>query len=182
MSSSSKSITDFFSPPSKRIKISEALISKPTIISAHSKSGPDNDDDGSNLSVEQRTKIEFNKSHARARINLKICADRVSKSKEEGKFVKLEELLVEETWIEALSGEFEKSYVKTLSAFVEKEISGSVPMYPPTHLIFNAMNSTPFNKVKAVIIGQSSVSRSTSTHGRGCFLVQGEKTDLDGVD
>ncbi|KAI3953008.1 hypothetical protein MKX01_028700 [Papaver californicum] len=151
-SSSSKFITDFFSPPPKRIKISEALISKPTIISAHSKSGPDND--GSNLSIEQRTKIEFNKSLARAKRNLRICTDRVSKSKEEGKFVKLEELLVEETWIEALSGEFEKSYVKTLSAFVEKEISGSVPMYPPTHLIFNAMNSTPFNKVKAVIIGQ----------------------------
>ncbi|XP_026383024.1 uracil-DNA glycosylase, mitochondrial-like [Papaver somniferum] len=152
--SSSKSITDFFSPPPKRIKISETLISKPTTISAHSKSGPDNVDDGSSLSVEQKTKIEFNKSLARAKRNLKICTDRVSKSKEEGKFVKLEELLVEETWIEALSGEFEKAYVKTLSTFVEKEISGNVPIYPPTHLIFNAMNSTPFDRVKAVIIGQ----------------------------
>ncbi|KAI3927453.1 hypothetical protein MKW92_044443 [Papaver armeniacum] len=141
-------------PPPKRIKISETLISKPTIISAHSKSGPDNVDDGSSLSVEQKTKIEFNKSLARSKRNLKICTDRVSKSKEEGKFVKLEELLVEETWIEALSGEFEKAYVKTLSTFVEKEISGNVPIYPPTHLIFNAMNSTPFDRVKAVIIGQ----------------------------
>ncbi|MCL7028107.1 hypothetical protein MKW94_019158 [Papaver nudicaule] len=180
MSSSSKPITDFFSPPSKRIKISETLVSKPTAISVHSESGPD----GSSLSIEERTKIEFNKSLARAKQNLKICTDRVSKSKgmsisrvlqfrdlkgfscdltrflfflfflEEGKFVKLEELLVEETWVEELSGEFEKSYVKTLSAFVEKEISGNVPIYPPTHLIFNALNSTPFDRVKAVIIGQ----------------------------
>lgn len=69
--------------------------------------------------------------------------------------MKLEELLVEETWMEVIRGEFEKPYAKSLGKFVETEIcGGAVPVYPPQHLIFNALNSTPFDGVKAVILGQ----------------------------
>lgn len=69
--------------------------------------------------------------------------------------LKLEELLVEETWLEALPGELQKPYARNLCEFVESEIcGGSVPIYPPPHLIFNALNTTPFDNVKAVIIGQ----------------------------
>jgi len=69
--------------------------------------------------------------------------------------VKLEELLVEETWLDAIPGELQKPYALTLSKFVESEISsGDDVVYPPTHLIFNALNSTPFDRVKAVILGQ----------------------------
>lgn len=70
-------------------------------------------------------------------------------------YVKLEELLVEETWSEVLSGELQKPYAKKLCEFVENEICrGSTPIYPPQHLIFNALNTTSFDNVKAVIIGQ----------------------------
>lgn len=69
--------------------------------------------------------------------------------------VKLEELLVEETWSDVLSGELQKPYAKKLCQFVESEIcNGGIPIYPPQHLIFNALNTTPFDRVKAVIIGQ----------------------------
>lgn len=68
--------------------------------------------------------------------------------------MKLQELLIEETWLEALPGEFQKPYAGNLCKFVEKEISGGVPIYPPLHLIFNALNTTSFDRVKAVIIGQ----------------------------
>jgi uracil-DNA glycosylase len=69
--------------------------------------------------------------------------------------VKLEELLVEESWLEALSCEFQKSYVVNLAKFVETEIcSRDDYIYPPQHLIFNALNTTPFHSVKAVILGQ----------------------------
>lgn len=62
---------------------------------------------------------------------------------------------MEETWLKALPGELQKPYATNLCKFVEREISGgSVPIYPPQHLIFNALNSTPFDRVKAVIIGQ----------------------------
>ena len=69
--------------------------------------------------------------------------------------MKLEELVVEDTWLTALPSELNKPYAVNLSKFVESEISGGgVPIYPPTHLIFNALNSTPFDRVKAVILGQ----------------------------
>lgn len=67
--------------------------------------------------------------------------------------MKLEELLVEESWLEALPGELQKPYAVNLSKFVETEICGG-DVYPPPHLIFNALNSTPFHHVKAVILGQ----------------------------
>lgn len=75
---------------------------------------------------------------------------------EEGSgYVKLEELLAEETWLEVLHGELQKPYAKRLCEFVEKEIKDSgVDIFPPQHLIFNALNTTPFDRVKAVIIGQ----------------------------
>lgn len=69
----------------------------------------------------------------------------------------LSELLVEESWLKALPGELHKPYAKTLSDFLEREIiadSKSPPIYPPQHLIFNALNTTPFDRVKTVIIGQ----------------------------
>lgn len=69
--------------------------------------------------------------------------------------MKLGELLVEETWKEVLSEELQNPYAKTLDKFVETEIcSGKTPIHPPQHLIFNALNTTPFDRVKAVIIGQ----------------------------
>lgn len=72
-------------------------------------------------------------------------------------YVPLTELLVEESWLKALPGELQKPYAKTLSDFLEREIitdSKGPPIYPPQHLIFNALNTTPFDRVKAVIIGQ----------------------------
>lgn len=75
--------------------------------------------------------------------------------------MKLEELLVEETWRDALLGELQKPYAKNLCKFLESEICSSIngnirnpAIYPPQHFIFNALNSTPFDRVKAVILGQ----------------------------
>lgn len=57
--------------------------------------------------------------------------------------------------MEALHGELQKPYAKTLCEFVRSEIcSSGVHIYPPQHLIFNALNSTPFDRVKTVILGQ----------------------------
>lgn len=68
--------------------------------------------------------------------------------------VKLEELLVEQTWLEALPGELQKPYAKNLCKFVGQEMSSSIPIYPPPYLIFNTLNSTTFDNVRVVIIGQ----------------------------
>ncbi|XP_023758176.1 uracil-DNA glycosylase, mitochondrial [Lactuca sativa] len=175
---SAKAITDFF-PPAKRSKVVAAAASslesssKKSILSVSQKpttnavpfpsTTPESVDGSgvqlspsSNLNEEQKLRVQFNQSLAKAKRNLKICAGRVSKSTSgEGLgSMKLEELLVEETWLEALPGEFQKPYAKKLSEFVKAEIQSPIPIYPPQHLIFNALNSTPFDKVKAVIIGQ----------------------------
>lgn len=55
---------------------------------------------------------------------------------------------------EALKEEFEKPYFEKISQFLRKEIQAGKIIYPPGKLIFNAYNSTPFDKVKVVIIGQ----------------------------
>ncbi|KAK9185244.1 hypothetical protein WN943_025599 [Citrus x changshan-huyou] len=88
-------------------------------------------------------------------VSRKLPLSSKSSGKEGSGYVKLEELLAEETWLEVLHGELQKPYAKRLCEFVEKEIKDSgVDIFPPQHLIFNALNTTPFDRVKAVIIGQ----------------------------
>ncbi|KAI3730399.1 hypothetical protein L1987_61569 [Smallanthus sonchifolius] len=198
---SSKAITDFF-PPSKRSKGAAAVPSSfepsikrssisvpqnPTTTCAALSTPPESiDDDGhttvqpsssSNLTAKQKIRVQFNQSLANAKRNLRICAERVSNSTS-GKglgILKLEDLLVEETWLEAIPGEFQKPYAKKLSEFVDSEIQSSTPIYPPQHLIFNALNSTPFDKVKAVIIGQDPYHGPGQAMGLSFSVPQGIK-------
>ena len=187
MASKTKTLTDFFAPlqhqPSaKRLK--QTMVS--SLGTKCDADGVSSAGDGpSALSDAEKSRVELHKSIARAKRNLRICAQKVSDSKGTkrqkrrnkkflsfprndlrsfgvsmaggggGGYVKLAELLVEETWLEALRGEFEKPYAKSLCKFVETEIrGGAVPVYPPPHLVFNALNSTRFDGVKAVILGQ----------------------------
>jgi len=61
---------------------------------------------------------------------------------------------IEDSWYAALEQEFEKSYFKEISAYLKKEIKAGKTIFPPVPQIFNAFNSTPFNKVKIVLLGQ----------------------------
>ena len=60
---------------------------------------------------------------------------------------------IEESWRQRLQPEFDKPYFADLTAFVRQEYAAG-PCYPPGSKIFNAFNSTPFDKVKVVILGQ----------------------------
>lgn len=60
---------------------------------------------------------------------------------------------IEPSWRQYLQPEFETAYFKQLTDAVRQEYKNG-PCYPPGHLIFNAFNLTPFDKVKVVIIGQ----------------------------
>ncbi|XP_065851857.1 uracil-DNA glycosylase, mitochondrial [Euphorbia lathyris] len=149
----SKTIRDFLQP-AKRFKFSSSSPStSPKSLPIFTATA---DSSSAALSPDQISRIQINKLRAKSKRNLNLCLQLISNSKTEGLgYVKLEELLVEETWVEALPGELQKSYAKTLCKFLESEIScGTVPIFPPQHLIFNALNSTPFDSVKAVIIGQ----------------------------
>lgn len=60
---------------------------------------------------------------------------------------------IEPSWKQWLQPEFDSPYFKQLTDTVRQEYKNG-PCYPPGHLIFNAFNLTPFDKVKVVIIGQ----------------------------
>ncbi|KAL6651818.1 hypothetical protein ACP70R_010743 [Stipagrostis hirtigluma subsp. patula] len=139
-----KTIADFFVRPAKRLR---AAAPAPAASLSSSSSAS-----ASSLPPEQRRRADTNLALARARRNLRLAE---SKAKASEGAAKLEELLVEETWLEALPGELRKPYALELCRFVTHErLHGPLPVYPPPHLVFHALHATPFDRVKAVIIGQ----------------------------
>jgi uracil-DNA glycosylase len=76
---------------------------------------------------------------------------------------------IEESWKQRLKGEFTKDYFLKLASYVKEEYH-SKTIYPPGNLIFNAFNLCPFDRVKAVIIGQDPYHGPDQAHGL-CFSV-----------
>lgn len=60
---------------------------------------------------------------------------------------------IEESWKKVLANEFDKDYFVQLVDFVKQAYKTKV-IYPPAAKIFAAFDSTPFNEVKVVILGQ----------------------------
>ena len=58
------------------------------------------------------------------------------------------------SWLAVIGDELEKPYMQALRAFLSHEKAAGKVIYPPSPLIFNAFNHTPFDKVRVVIIGQ----------------------------
>ena len=58
------------------------------------------------------------------------------------------------SWQAVIGDEFNKPYMQALHAFLQHEKAAGKIVYPPSPLIFNAFNHTPFEQVRVVIIGQ----------------------------
>ena len=72
---------------------------------------------------------------------------------------------LEPGWLDQLDSEFSESYMQNLKQFlVEEKAKGSV-IYPAGGEYFNALNSTPFNSVKVVILGQDPYHGPGQAHG-----------------
>ena len=76
---------------------------------------------------------------------------------------------IDESWYKVLHEEFEKDYFFKLKEFLLKEKKQSI-IYPPGDQIFTAFNSTPFDQVKVVILGQDPFHGEGQAHGL-CFSV-----------
>lgn len=76
---------------------------------------------------------------------------------------------IENSWKSQLQHEFNKPYFKELTQFVRQEY-GTARIYPPAKLIFNAFDSTPFDDVKVVIVGQDPYHKPGQADGL-CFSV-----------
>lgn len=78
---------------------------------------------------------------------------------------------LEPGWLAVLHQEFEKDYMKNLKSFLQQEKEKGAVIYPKGADIFNALNTTPFNAVKVVILGQDPYHGAGQAHGLS-FSVQ----------
>lgn len=76
-----------------------------------------------------------------------------------------------ESWKVRLKNEFDKPYMQHLKHFLKDEKAAGKVIYPKGKDIFNALNSTPFEKVKVVVLGQDPYHGPNQAHGL-CFSVQ----------
>lgn len=74
------------------------------------------------------------------------------------------------SWDEVLESEFSKGYYRSLREFLKEEYRAAT-VYPGMHDIFNALKFTPYDRVKAVILGQDPYHQPGQAHGL-CFSVQ----------
>jgi uracil-DNA glycosylase len=78
---------------------------------------------------------------------------------------------LEESWLGLLDSEFEQRYMASLRGFLVDEKRKGKRVYPPGDQIFAALDMTPVEKVKVVIIGQDPYHGAGQAHGL-CFSVQ----------
>ena len=71
---------------------------------------------------------------------------------------------IEEQWYKALKDEFEADYFADIKSFLIEEKKQHI-VFPPSSLIFNAFNLTPFDDVKVVILGQDPYHNIGQAHG-----------------
>lgn len=83
------------------------------------------------------------------------------------------EVKIESSWKEMLKSEFEKGYFKQLVLHLKMEKMAGKTIFPPGTLLFNAFEKTPFNEVKAVLIGQDPYHGKGQAHGLSFSVPQG---------
>jgi uracil-DNA glycosylase len=79
---------------------------------------------------------------------------------------------IDESWKEILKEEFESDYFKSLKDFLLKE-KQQYKIYPPGSLIFSAFNTTPFDEVKVVILGQDPYHGEAQANGMSFSVNEG---------
>ena len=72
---------------------------------------------------------------------------------------------LDDSWKEALADEFQQPYFKDLKAFLLHEREEGRTFYPPGKLIFHALDTTPFDQVRVVILGQDPYHGPGQAHG-----------------
>ena len=76
-----------------------------------------------------------------------------------------------DSWLAQLQDEFDQPYMQELRKFLVQQKRHGKTVYPPGDLIFNALNSTPFDQIKVVILGQDPYHGPEQAHGL-CFSVR----------
>jgi uracil-DNA glycosylase len=89
----------------------------------------------------------------------------------EQQLAKLNKVQLDESWKYGLSEFLLSPKMDELKAFLIEEKKADKTIYPPNHLIFNALNTTPLDRVKVVILGQDPYHGPNQAYGLS-FSVQ----------
>jgi len=81
------------------------------------------------------------------------------------------DIQLEAGWLAQLQGEFDQPYMQSLREFLRTEKDKGKIIYPRGGEFFAALNSTPIEAVKVVILGQDPYHGPGQAHGL-CFSVQ----------
>lgn len=79
------------------------------------------------------------------------------------------------SWQKFLSSEFEKDYMINLQSFLKEEKVSNQIIFPESENYFKALNITPFDKVKVVILGQDPYHGMGQANGLSFSVPQGIK-------
>lgn len=77
----------------------------------------------------------------------------------------VKQVQLEKSWMSKLEPEFKKSYMLDLKSFLKKQKDAKKIIYPKGSEFFTALNLTPLDKVKVVIIGQDPYHGPGQAHG-----------------
>lgn len=76
-----------------------------------------------------------------------------------------------DSWKAALSDEFDRPYMHDLKTFLQREKAGGKHIFPKGAEYFRALDLTPLDDVRVVILGQDPYHGAGQAHGL-CFSVQ----------
>jgi uracil-DNA glycosylase len=76
-----------------------------------------------------------------------------------------------ESWLKPLQAEFDAPYMVALKAFLVAEREAGKQIFPRAGAWFHALDATPLNRVRVVILGQDPYHGEGQAHGL-CFSVQ----------
>lgn len=80
---------------------------------------------------------------------------------------------LEPGWLAELQNEFEKDYMRQLKSFLLAEKKAGKTIFPSNGEIFSALDSTPFEKAKVVILGQDPYHGAGQAHGLSFSVKKG---------
>jgi uracil-DNA glycosylase len=88
----------------------------------------------------------------------------------------MNDFLEDKTWKKLLADQWEQPYMKELQSFLVREKALGKVLYPKEKDLFSALNLTPFDRVKVVIIGQDPYHGPNQAHGLSFSVQDGVKT------
>ncbi|HID37122.1 MAG TPA: hypothetical protein EYP39_07105 [Ghiorsea sp.] len=82
----------------------------------------------------------------------------------------MKDWLQEPSWVTRLTDTFDMPYMQELNVFLKAEKEMGKTTFPQNNETFHALNVTPFDNVKVVILGQDPYHGEGQAHGL-CFSV-----------